>query len=43
MKIHRLYTDEKGESHFASEEVEYVETTQAGRLTPPARASTVWR
>src|SRR5438128_12658242 len=33
MKIHRLYTDEKGESHFAEAEVEYVETTQAGRLS----------
>src|SRR6266852_8477579 len=33
MKIHRLYTDDKGESHFADAEVEYVETTQAGRLS----------
>ena len=33
MKIHRLYTDEKGESHFATEEVEYVETTPSGRLS----------
>src|SRR5262252_9534691 len=32
MKIHRLYTDEKGESYFATEEVEYVETTPFGRL-----------
>ena len=33
MKIHRLYTDEKGESHFATEEIEYVETTPSGRLS----------
>src|SRR5262249_42873218 len=33
MKIHRLYTDDKGESHFTDAEVEYVETTQAGRLS----------
>src|SRR5438045_2961172 len=33
MKIHRLYTDDKGESHFAEAEVEYVETTPAGRLS----------
>ena len=33
MKIHRLYTDEKGESHFATEEVEYVEATPSGRLS----------
>ena len=33
MKVHRLYTDEKGESHFATEEVEYVESTPSGRLS----------
>ena len=33
MKIHRLYTDDKGESHFAEADVEYVETTTAGRLS----------
>jgi hypothetical protein len=33
MKIHRLYTDAQGESHFATEEIEYVETTPAGRLS----------
>ena len=33
MKIHRLYTDDKGESHFTDAEVEYVETTRAGRLS----------
>ena len=33
MKIHRLYTDAQGESHFATEEVEYVETTPSGRLS----------
>lgn len=34
MKIHRLYTDVQGETHFADMEVEYVETTRAGRLSP---------
>lgn len=33
MKIHRLYTDAQGESHFATEEIEYIETTSAGRLS----------
>ena len=27
MKIHRLYTDAAGESHFEDVEIEYVETT----------------
>ena len=33
MKIHRLYTDAAGESHFEDMEIEYVETTPAGRLS----------
>jgi hypothetical protein len=33
MKIHRLWVDQKGESHFQDVEVEYVETTKAGRLS----------
>ena len=33
MKIHRLYTDSKGESHFADMEVEFTEATRAGRLS----------
>ncbi len=33
MKIHRLYTDETGESHFQDAEIEYIETTRAGRLS----------
>ncbi|MBI3327215.1 MAG: hypothetical protein HYZ81_11010 [Nitrospinae bacterium] len=33
MKIHRLYTDAKGDSHFQDAEVEYVETTRSGRLS----------
>ena len=33
MKIHRLYTDATGESHFGDAEVEYVETTRSGRLS----------
>ena len=33
MKIHNLYVDDKGESHFRDVEVEYVETSRAGRLS----------
>jgi hypothetical protein len=33
MKIHRLYADASGQSHFQDVEVEYVETTSAGRLS----------
>ena len=33
MKIHHLYTDEKGESHFEDMEIEYVETTPSGRFS----------
>jgi hypothetical protein len=33
MKIHRLYTDDKGESHFADMEIEYVEATPSGRFS----------
>jgi hypothetical protein len=33
MRIHNLYVDDKGESHFRDVEVEYVETTPAGRLS----------
>jgi hypothetical protein len=33
MKIHRLYADEKGDSHFEDMEIEYIETTPAGRFT----------
>ena len=33
MKIHRLYADDKGESHFQDVEVEFKESTAAGRLS----------
>ena len=33
MKIHRLYADQKGESHFEDLEVEFAESTRAGRLS----------
>jgi hypothetical protein len=33
MKIHRLYTDDKGESHFEDVEIDYIETTPSGRFT----------
>src|SRR5258706_597368 len=32
MKIHRLYVDQKGESHFEDVEIQYVEASRAGRL-----------
>jgi len=33
MKIHRLYADKNGESHFQDVEIEYAESTRAGRLS----------
>jgi hypothetical protein len=33
MKIHRLYVDDKGETHFQDVEVEFVESGPAGRLS----------
>lgn len=33
MKIHRLWVDDTGESHWQDVEVEFVETTRAGRLS----------
>lgn len=33
MKIHHLYTDDNGESHFEDIEIEYVETTPSGRYS----------
>src|SRR4030088_2117811 len=33
MKIHNLYTDAKGESHFRDIEVEWAEETNAGNLS----------
>jgi hypothetical protein len=33
MKIHRLYTDDNGESHFEDVEIDYIETTPSGRLS----------
>ena len=33
MVIHRLYVDEKGESHFENVEIEFSETGRAGRLS----------
>ena len=34
MKIHRLYADASGESHFQDVEVEFTESGRAGRLSP---------
>ena len=39
MKIHHLYTDEKGDSHFEDRDIEYVETTPAGRFTKQQAAT----
>ena len=33
MKIHHLFVDQKGESHFEDMEIPYVETGRAGRLS----------
>ena len=33
MKIHRLYADEHGETHFQDVEIEFTETTHAGRMS----------
>ncbi len=33
MRIHNLYTDEDGESHFRDIEVEWVEESHAGKLS----------
>jgi hypothetical protein len=33
MKIHRLYVDQKGESHFEDVDIQYVESSRAGRLS----------
>jgi hypothetical protein len=33
MKIHRLYSDEHGESHFEDVEIEFVETTRGGSFS----------
>lgn len=33
MRIHNLYTDAKGESHFRDIEVEWAEETNAGKLS----------
>ena len=34
MKIHNLYADDKGESHWRDVEIKYTEATSAGRLSP---------
>ena len=33
MRIHNLYTDAKGESHFRDIEIEWVEETRGGKLS----------
>ena len=33
MRIHNLYTDENGESHFRDVDIEYVEETKAGKFS----------
>ena len=33
MKVHNLWVDDKGESHFRDIEIEYVEKTAAGRMS----------
>ena len=33
MNIHRLYADQKGESHFETVEIQYIESSRSGRLS----------
>jgi hypothetical protein len=33
MKIHRLYADEHGETHFQDVEIQFTESTHAGRMS----------
>ena len=33
MKIHRLFTDAKGESHFEDVQIEYIESNPTGQLS----------
>jgi hypothetical protein len=33
MKIHRLYTDDNGQSHFEDVQIAYIESTPSGRLS----------
>ncbi len=39
MRIHNLYADEEGESHFRDIEVEWVEETRSGKLSRRLPAS----
>src|SRR5437016_10971676 len=39
MKIHRLYADEKGESHWQDVEIEFKEQSRAGRMSARLPAS----
>jgi hypothetical protein len=39
MRIHNLFTDEQGESHFRDIDVEWVEETRAGKLSQRLPAS----
>jgi hypothetical protein len=41
MKIHNLYTDENGESHFRDIEIEWVETRRGSRLSKRFPATAV--
>ena len=34
MKIHRLYTDNKGESHFEDVQIKFTDSSRSGRLSP---------
>jgi len=39
MRIHNLYTDANGQSHFRDIEVEWVEETRSGKLSKPLPAT----
>jgi len=41
MRIHNLYVDDKGETHFRDIEVEWAEEGPAGKLTKPQKATSI--
>ena len=41
MRVHRLYADADGESHFADVELDYVSETASGRMTDRLPATSI--
>ncbi len=42
MKIHRLFVDERGESHFQDLDIPLTESSRAGRLSARLPATGIW-